>query len=59
MRIYRELKKQNSPQIIDPMKKWCNKMNRAFSKEEVQMAKKLMKKCSTSMDIKEMQIQTM
>jgi hypothetical protein len=40
IRIYRELKKLNSPKINDPMKKWANKLNRAFSKEEVQMAKK-------------------
>jgi hypothetical protein len=39
------------------MKKWTNEMNRAFSKEEVQMAKK-MKKCLTSLAIKEMQIKT-
>jgi hypothetical protein len=33
-------------------------MNRAFSKEEVQMAKKLMKKCSLYLAIKERQIKT-
>jgi hypothetical protein len=38
-RIYRELKNLNSQGINDPMKKWANELNRAFSKEEVQMAK--------------------
>jgi hypothetical protein len=41
-RIYREFKKLNSPQIHDPMKKWANELNRAFS-TEVQMTKKHMK----------------
>jgi hypothetical protein len=45
--IYRELKKLNSQKINDPMKKLANELNRAFSKEEVQMAKKHMKTCST------------
>jgi hypothetical protein len=38
------------------MKKWANEPNRAVSKEEVQMAKKHMKKCSTSLVRKEMRI---
>jgi hypothetical protein len=57
-RISRELKKLNSPEINDLMKKWGNELNRAFSKEEIQMVKKHMKKCSTSLATKEMQIKT-
>jgi hypothetical protein len=39
-RIYRELKKLNSPKINEPIKKWTTELNRTFSKEEIQMAKK-------------------
>jgi hypothetical protein len=46
-RIYRELKKLNSPKINELIKKWASELNRTFSKEEIQMTKKHMKKMLT------------
>jgi hypothetical protein len=38
-RIYRELKKLNSPKINDPIKKWATEPHRTFSNEKVQYLK--------------------
>jgi hypothetical protein len=38
-KIYRELKKLNSPKINDSIKKWAVELNRTLLKEEVQVAK--------------------
>jgi hypothetical protein len=48
----------NSLKLNDSMNKWTNELNRAFSKEEVQAAKKHIKKYSTFLITKEMQIKT-
>lgn len=57
-RIYNKLLQLSNRKINNPIKTWVKRLNRHFITEYMKMTSKHMKMCSTSLDIRKIQIKT-